>query len=116
MEPEVIQQADVLLTNSDFFADFGLQYTANSYMVGQGCDVSHFSDDEGTIQVPAEFKDVPSPVIGYVGSLTSLRLDISLLEYMAEQRKTGALFSWGQKTTILKNQNCINCPMCIFWE
>lgn len=91
MEPEVVQQADVLLTNSDFFADFGLQYNTHSYMVGQGCDVSHFSDDAGTIQVPAAFNNVPSPVIGYVGSLTSLRLDISLLEFIAEQRKNWSI-------------------------
>lgn len=86
MEPEVVAKADVLTTNSDFFTDFGLQYNPHSYMVGQGCDVSHFSDKDNTIKVPDDLSVISAPVIGYVGSLTSLRLDIELLEYIAKQK------------------------------
>jgi len=103
MEPEVVKKADVLLTNSEFFEDFGKQYNKHSYMVGQGCDVSHFSDEDNSITIPEEFKDIPSPVIGYVGSLTTLRLDIELLEYIANQRKDWSVVLVGPEDDDFKN-------------
>ena len=115
LEPEVIKEADVLATNSEFFSEFGLQYNSHSYMVGQGCDVSHFSDDEGSIKIPDEFKNIPKPIIGYVGSLTTLRLDIELLKHMAKEENTGVLCWLDQKMKLLKIQICINDLMYIFW-
>jgi len=105
LEPEVVKDADVLTTNSEFFSEFGLQYNSHSYMVGQGCDVSHFSDENDAIKIPDEFKDIPKPVIGYVGSLTTLRLDIELLEYMANQRKNWSIVLVGPEDDDFKNSN-----------
>ena len=105
LEPEVIKEADVLATNSEFFSEFGLQYNPHSYMVGQGCDVSHFSDDEGSIKIPDEFKNIPKPIIGYVGSLTTLRLDIELLEHMAKERKHWSIVLVGPEDEDFKNSD-----------
>ncbi|SNZ01281.1 glycosyltransferase [Flagellimonas pacifica] len=87
IEPLVIEQADVVVNNSSLYAEYGLKYNSNSFMVGQGCDVSLFNDENGSIQVPKEFDAIPGPIIGYVGYLTSMRLDIELLEYMANMKK-----------------------------
>nr|WP_299488080.1 glycosyltransferase [uncultured Allomuricauda sp.] len=87
IEPQIIQQADVVVNNSTLYAEYGLQHNPNSFMVGQGCDVSLFNDENGSIQIPKEFDSIPKPIIGYVGYLTSMRLDIELLEYMANMRK-----------------------------
>lgn len=114
MEPEVVKKADVLTTNSDFFADFGLQHNPHSYMVGQGCDVSHFSDNDNTIKVPDEFTVIPSPVIGYVGSLTTLRLDIELLEYIANQKKNWSIVLVGPEDEDFKISNLHNLPNVYF--
>jgi glycosyltransferase involved in cell wall biosynthesis len=105
IEPQVVKKADVLVTNSDFFAEFGLQYNDHSYMVGQGCDVSHFSDVEGSIKIPEEFNDIPTPVIGYVGSLTSLRLDIKLLEHIAIQHKDWSIVLVGPEDEYFKKSD-----------
>jgi teichuronic acid biosynthesis glycosyltransferase TuaH len=114
IEPEVVKKADVLTTNSDFFADFGLQYNPQSYMVGQGCDVSHFSNIDDTIKVPDEFKVIPSPVIGYVGSLTTLRLDIDLLEYIASQKKNWSIVLVGPEDQDFKKSNLHKLPNVYF--
>lgn len=114
IEPQVVKKADVLTTNSEFFAEFGLQYNPNSFMVGQGCDVSHFSDENDAIIVPDEFKYIPSPVIGYVGSLTTLRLDIELLEFMAKQRKNWSIVLVGPEDEDFKNSNLHNLSNVYF--
>ncbi|GAA4270098.1 glycosyltransferase [Hyunsoonleella aestuarii] len=114
IEPHVVEKADVLTTNSDFFAEFGLCYNPHSYMVGQGCDVSHFSDEDDTIKVPDEFNDIPSPVIGYVGSLTTLRLDIKLLEHIANERKYWSIVLVGPEDEDFKKSELHNLPNVYF--
>jgi len=114
LEPEVVKDADVLTTNSEFFSEFGLQYNPHSYMVGQGCEVSHFSDADDAIKIPDEFKDIPTPVIGYVGSLTTLRLDIELLEHMAEERKNWSIVLVGPEDEDFKNSDLHNFPNVYF--
>ncbi|WP_282135686.1 glycosyltransferase [Seonamhaeicola maritimus] len=114
IEPHVVEKADVLATNSDFFAEFGLRYNPHSYMVGQGCDVSHFSDEDDTIKVPNDFNDIPSPVIGYVGSLTTLRLDIKLLEHIANERKDWSIVLVGPEDEDFKKSELHNLPNVYF--
>ncbi|TXG35333.1 glycosyltransferase [Seonamhaeicola maritimus] len=114
IEPHVVEKADVLTTNSDFFAEFGLRYNPHSYMVGQGCDVSHFSDEDDTIKVPNDFNDIPSPVIGYVGSLTTLRLDIKLLEHIANERKDWSIVLVGPEDEDFKKSELHNLPNVYF--
>lgn len=105
IEPLVVEKADVVLTNSEFFEDFCSQYNPDSYMVGQGCDVSLFNDEDDSIKIPDEFKDIPAPVFGYVGSLTTLRLDIELLEFVAEQKKDWSVVLVGPEDEDFKNSN-----------
>ncbi|MFQ3180596.1 MAG: teichuronic acid biosynthesis glycosyltransferase TuaH [Polaribacter sp.] len=105
IEPQVVKNADVVLTNSEFFEEFCRQYNPHSYMVGQGCDVSLFNDEDDAIKIPEEFKEIPSPVFGYVGSLTTLRLDIELLEFVAEQKKDWSIVLVGPEDDDFKNSN-----------
>jgi teichuronic acid biosynthesis glycosyltransferase TuaH len=114
IEPQLVKKADVVLTNSEFFEEFCRQYNPNSYMVGQGCDVSHFSDEDDSIRIPDNFKDIPSPVFGYVGSLTTLRLDIELLEFVAEQKKDWSIVLVGPEDDGFKNSNLHNLSNVYF--
>ena len=114
IEPQIVKKADVLLTNSDFFAESGLQYNSNSYMVGQGCDISHFNDENNNIEVPNEIKNIPSPIIGYVGSLTTLRLNIKLLEHIAIQRENWSVVLVGPEDEEFKKSNLHNLPNVYF--
>ncbi len=105
IEPKAVAKADVVLTNSEFFEEFCKPYNAHSYMVGQGCDVSLFNDENGAIKIPKDFKDIPSPIFGYVGSLTSLRLDIELLEFVAVQKKDWSIVLVGPEDEDFKNSD-----------
>ncbi len=110
IEPEVVKKADVLTTNSDFFAAFGQQFNKHSYMVGQGCDVSQFSEEENTIEIPEDLKQITGTKIGYVGSLTTLRLDLKLLEYLAKQRKDWNIVLVGPEDQDFKNSSLHHLP------
>ena len=113
-EPLVLKEVDVVLTNSDFFKDACREYNSQSYMVGSGCDISLFNDKDNSIKIPQEFKKIPSPVFGYVGSLTSLRLDINLLEFIAEQKKDWSVVLVGPEDEDFKNSKLHSLPNVYF--
>jgi teichuronic acid biosynthesis glycosyltransferase TuaH len=84
MEPQLIAKSDLCLANSVYLANYCKQYNPNSFYVGQGCDTEAFTGYSG--QPPADVANIKKPVIGYVGALQSIRLDIELLKYIALQR------------------------------
>jgi len=60
-----------------------MNYNINSYYVGQGCDLELFKTNI-PLCVPDKLQRIQSPIIGYLGALTSLRLDINLIESLAK--------------------------------
>ncbi|WP_143306713.1 glycosyltransferase [Chitinophaga vietnamensis] len=85
LEPEHIAKADVGVANSQYLANRMKSYNPNSYYVGQGCDLSLFDPDK-VYAKPLDLQPISGTIIGYIGALTSLRLDIPLLTEMAAAR------------------------------
>jgi teichuronic acid biosynthesis glycosyltransferase TuaH len=86
MEPQLIAKSDICVANSTYLANYCRQYNPNSHYVGQGCDLETFT---GYNQEKPPLKDImyiPKPVIGYVGALQSIRLDMEILRYVARKR------------------------------
>lgn len=90
LEPQLAEKYDAIVANSDFLADYLKPYNAKSYMVGQGCDLSLF-DTAKVKGVPRDLQEIPKPIVGYLGYLTSMRLDISLMEHLADSLQQGSL-------------------------
>lgn len=86
IEPLLIKKADVVTNNSLLYTEYGAKYNPDSYMVGQGCDVSLFNDENNRIALAEDMRAIPCPVVGYVGYITHRRLDIGLLEYLAVKK------------------------------
>lgn len=84
LEPKLIAKSDVCVANSVYLANYCKQYNPNSYYVGQGCDLEMFVAKDQV--VPNDVAHIKRPVIGYVGALQSLRLDIDLLKHIAQKR------------------------------
>lgn len=108
MEPKIIKKADVVVTNSLYYAEYAKQFNNNSYMVGQGCDVSLFDSQVREIGVAEDLKEIEKPIIGYVGNLAGIRLDIDLLEYVAKERKDWQIVLVGPQDDAFKSSNLHN--------
>jgi teichuronic acid biosynthesis glycosyltransferase TuaH len=70
LETKIIQSSDVIVANSTYLQEYAEQYNKNSFYVGQGCEVEMF-DEKLINEKPADLVNIPSPLIGYVGNLTS---------------------------------------------
>jgi glycosyltransferase involved in cell wall biosynthesis len=85
MEPQLAGKYDAVVANSDYLADYLRPHNKHSYMVGQGCDLTNFSPLSAN-NLPEDMRLLAGPVIGYLGFLTGLRLDIDLIAHLAKER------------------------------
>lgn len=102
IEAELMRKSDLITANSTYLADHARQFNTHSYYVGQGCDVSLF-DKALITSVPEDIATIPKPIIGYIGALFSLRLDIEVLVYLAKQRPEWSIVLVGPEDEAFKN-------------
>lgn len=86
MEPELMAKSDLVLANSVFLKNHAARYNKKSYYIGQGYENKYFNYDQ-PFALPPELGSIPSPRIGYVGTLTHLRLDENMLLGIASALK-----------------------------
>jgi glycosyltransferase involved in cell wall biosynthesis len=79
-------------------------------MVGQGCDVSLFNDVDREIVAADDLATIPSPIIGYVGFLSSRRLDIQLIAHIARQRPAWSIVLVGPEDDVFKASDLHRIP------
>ncbi|PQJ13174.1 glycosyl transferase family 1 [Flavipsychrobacter stenotrophus] len=109
LEPELIGKSDLCVANSTYLANYCRKYNPKSYYVGQGCDLEMFSHPKDK-NIPADMAALPHPVIGYVGALQSIRLDIALLEYIAKQQPEWNIVLVGPEDDEFRASNLHNIP------
>lgn len=85
LEPRLAAKSDLIVTHSDHFKSLLEPFNPNIYNVGSGIDISIF-DGYKTYRVPTELEGISKPILGYVGALTTLRLDIKSLIQIARTR------------------------------
>jgi glycosyltransferase involved in cell wall biosynthesis len=102
LEAAHMKKSDLVVANSTYLASLARAFNPNSFYVGQGCDVSLF-DNQLVSSIPDDIKDIPKPIIGYIGALLSLRLDLNVLEYLAESRPEWSLVLVGPEDESFKN-------------
>jgi teichuronic acid biosynthesis glycosyltransferase TuaH len=104
MESELMKKADLIVSNSTYLAEIGKKYNKHSFYVGQGCDISQFNESLINF-TPEDIAPIKKPVIGYVGALYSLRLDLDLLQFIAGSNPEWSLVLVGPEDTAFKNSD-----------
>jgi glycosyltransferase involved in cell wall biosynthesis len=84
MEPALMRKSDLVLSNSTYLARLAERYNPDTVYVGQGCDLNLY-DRKRIVRVPADIASIPSPVIGYTGAMSALRLDPDIIRFLANQ-------------------------------
>jgi teichuronic acid biosynthesis glycosyltransferase TuaH len=113
LEPKLTAYADIVVANSFFLRDYARQYNPNSHYVGQGCELDIFNP---AIQWPrpAELQHFCTPIIGYIGYLTALRLDIDLIRYIATRKPDYTIVLVGPEDEEFKNSRLHGIKNIVF--
>jgi glycosyltransferase involved in cell wall biosynthesis len=83
LEPELMAKSDLVCANSTYLSEIAAKENPNSFYVGQGCDVSAF-DRNKISSKPEDLATIKGPIIGYIGALYTLRLDIQIIALIAK--------------------------------
>ena len=102
LEPKLIAKSDICVANSTYLADYCRRYNSMSYYVGQGCDLSLFTSNAQST-IPLDVASIPHPIVGYVGALQSIRLDIETLIAIAEKRNDWSIVLVGPEDEVFKS-------------
>lgn len=81
LEADLIGKNDICVSNSEYLNEYCKSFNFNSFNVGQGCDFTGFFADY--YNKPADLLNLEGTIIGYVGTLSSIRLDIEIMKYVA---------------------------------
>ena len=111
LEPLLISKSDICIANSTYLTDYCKKYNSNSFYIGQGCDLETFQNINGT---PDDLKTLKKPIIGYVGALQSLRLDIDLIAEIASQRPEWTIVLVGPEDDTFKSSILHQLPNVLF--
>lgn len=104
VEPQLIKKSDLVVCNSLYYEDYARLYNPKSYMIGQGCDISLFQDNDA-MKIPDDIQHIPKPIIGYMGYLSGGRLDINLIEFIAKTRPKWNIVLVGPEDDKFKTSN-----------
>lgn len=109
LEPRHIAKADIAVANSLYLTRILQQYNPHSYYVGQGCDLQLFNPQVAHPR-PGDLPAGGRPLIGYVGALNTLRLDIRILEKIATSRPDWDLVLVGPEDVVFKASSLHQLP------
>jgi glycosyltransferase involved in cell wall biosynthesis len=112
LEPKLIAKSDFVFTNSLHYEDYARKYNNNSYMVGQGCDVSIYQPEKTVIA--EELKSIDKPIIGYVGYLSAKRLDTNLMSGIAKAKPDFEIVLVGPEDDSFKKTDLHQLPNVTF--
>lgn len=83
-EKQLAGKADIVLANSELFAQELRPWNANVHVINTGVNLELY--DPGLPHpLPEDLRDIPHPIVGYVGAILKARLDSDLMYEVASQ-------------------------------
>ncbi len=109
LEAQHMAKSDFVCANSTYLAKLASKHNSKSFYVGQGCDVSQFKREKVS-HVPDDIAKIQKPIIGYIGALLSLRLDINVLTTIARKKPEWNLVLVGPEDEAFKKSELHKMP------
>lgn len=85
LERQLLSKVNLVFATAEKLYQEKKEYNVNTYLAPNAADFSHFQKALlPSTEIPAEIKNLPKPIIGFVGTSPS-RIDFALLEYLAKK-------------------------------
>lgn len=109
LEPLLIAKSDICVANSNYLTNYCKKYNPSSYYIGQGCDEIMFKNLDKK-DIPPEMVKYSTPIIGYIGALNNLRIDIDIIEHIAKSNPSWNIVLVGREDEQFLKCNLHNIP------
>lgn len=104
LEAELMRRSDLVCANSTYLRDEATKHNPHSFYVGQGCDLSAFNP-EMNHPIPSELSAIQRPIIGYIGALYALRLDLDIIRLISRNHPEWSVVLIGPEDEAFKNSD-----------
>lgn len=101
LEPMLIAKSDLIICNSPQLADVARKSNPKSFDIGQGVDLSAYNPDI-EFNIPENLIPISKPIIGYIGDITSVRLNPDLIYDVAKQRPDYSFVMIGREDPVFQ--------------
>lgn len=112
LEPELAASADLVLANSTRFAAELQAYNPHTYPIETGVNLKLYNPAK-KYETPGDMQDIPRPIIGYMGTINSTRLDGDLLYQIISQRPDYNFVFTGPEDDGFRQHHIHSLKMCI---
>ncbi len=85
MEEDLASNADVVFATAQGLYDTLKKYNDNTFLIPNGANYDLFAAAQEPAQAPEAMKDIPHPILGFVGTLQPC-IDLSLVERVGKRR------------------------------
>jgi len=87
LEEEMLRASDLVFTTSSELYSHKRPYNKHTFLQPNVADVDHFMKAlEGDLEVPEELRRIPGPRLGFIGNITSYKVDLELIAELAGAR------------------------------
>lgn len=114
LEPLLCSKSDLVATNSPQLAEAVKSYNSNCHDIGQGVDLESFRDGASYL-LPEDMKKIKRPIIGYMGWITSRRLDADLMYEAAKRLPECSMVLVGGEDDYFKSHKLHSLGNVFFW-
>lgn len=114
LEPILAAHSDMVITNSTLFNERFLPYNANTYAAETGVNLDLY-DAAKEWPVPADIQSVAHPIVGYVGYITSKRLDCELIYQVVQERPNYSFVFVGPEDEVFASHPIHQLPNAHFF-
>lgn len=84
-EELLVRQSDIVLANSNYFAEQLRPFNSNTYVLNTGVNLELYDASSQQRKKPTDIESIAKPIIGYTGAIIQSRLDSNLLYNIAQQ-------------------------------
>jgi glycosyltransferase involved in cell wall biosynthesis len=85
LDRELAESADLVLYVNRALCEEGVKKNRNSMLIGHGVDFEVFVNAEESTFIPEDIADIPKPIVGFFGEISTKTSDFTLLEHIARQ-------------------------------
>jgi glycosyltransferase involved in cell wall biosynthesis len=96
-EHELVKKSDIVFVTSPKLYETRKQWNQNTYYFPNVADYDHFSKAlNPETSIPEDLLKIPKPRIGFIGALSSYKIDFKLLNYIAKNRPNWSIVLIGK--------------------
>lgn len=106
-ETEISKNADAVFSTSEKLKEKFAKLNPQTYKFPAGVELEKFRIDEKDMSIPDKLKDIPKPIIGFIGSLNE-KIDLNLMEYVLKELPTYSFVFIGEDSEKRMNMKIFN--------